>query len=62
VWCIGAAPLSDFLLLSTFQLLLSKLSVRERTLALLDAVTGLRVSELLALRWRDVDFENLNFV
>jgi integrase len=32
---------------------------RERTLALLDAGTGLRVSELLALRWRDVDFENL---
>ena len=26
---------------------------------MLDAGTGLRVSELLALRWRDVDFENL---
>jgi integrase len=36
-----------------------KLAVRERTLVLLDAATGLRVSELLALRWRDVDFENL---
>jgi integrase len=32
---------------------------RERTLALPDAATGLRVSELLALRWRDVDFETL---
>ena len=32
---------------------------RERTLALLDAATGLRVSDLLALRWIDVDFENL---
>ena len=38
--------------LAELQLLLSKLDVRERTLALLDAATGLRVSELLALRWR----------
>lgn len=45
--------------LAEIQLLLSKLGVRERTLALLDAGTGLRVSELLALRWRDVDFESL---
>jgi integrase len=44
------------------QLLLSKLAVRERTLALLDAATGLRVSELLALRWSDVDFENLELL
>jgi len=49
----------DVLDLAELQLLLSKLSVRERTLALLDAATGLRVSELLALRWSDVDFENL---
>ena len=49
----------DILELAELQLLLSKLSVRERTLALLDAATGLRVSELLALRWCDVDFENL---
>jgi integrase len=49
----------DVLELAELQLLLSKLSVRERTLALLDAATGLRVSELLALRWDDVDFENL---
>jgi integrase len=49
----------DVLELWEIQLLLSKLGVRERTLALLDAGTGLRVSELLALRWRDVDFENL---
>jgi integrase len=45
--------------LAESQLLLSKLAVRERTLALLDAATGLRVSKLLALRWCDVDFENL---
>ena len=49
----------DVLELAELQLLLSKLSVRERTLAVLDAATGLRVSELLALRWCDVDFENL---
>ena len=49
----------DILELAELQLLLSKLAVRERTLALLDAATGLRVSELLALRWCDVDFENL---
>ena len=49
----------DVLELAEIQLLLSKLGVRERTLALLDAATGLRVSELLALRWRDVDFASL---
>lgn len=41
----------DVLELSELQLLLNKLSVRERTLALLDAATGLRVSALLVLRW-----------
>jgi integrase len=35
------------------------LTIRERTLALLDAGTGLRVSELLALRWQDMDFDKL---
>src|SRR6202012_923780 len=49
----------DVLELAELQILLTKLAVRERTLALLDAATGLRVSELLALRWSDVDFENL---
>jgi integrase len=39
----------DVLELVEIQLLLSKLGVRERTLALLGAGTGLRVSELLAL-------------
>jgi integrase len=38
---------------------LSKLAVRERTLASLDAVTGLRVNELLALGQGDVNLENL---
>jgi integrase len=49
----------DVLELSKLQLLLGKLAVRERTLALLDAATGLRVSELLALRWDDIDFKGL---
>ena len=49
----------DVLELWEVQLLLSKLGTCERTLALLDAGTGLRVSELLALRWRDIDFEHL---
>lgn len=49
----------DVLELAEIQLLLSKLAIRERTLALLDAGTGLRVSELLALRWQDVDFDHL---
>lgn len=49
----------DVLELGEIQLLLSKLGIRERTLALLDAGTGLRVSELLALRWKDVDFGKL---
>jgi len=30
-----------------------------KTAVLLDILTGLRVSELLALKWSDVDFENL---
>jgi integrase len=49
----------DVLELAEIQLLLSKLTIRERTLVLLDAGTGLRVSELLALRWQDVDFDKL---
>ena len=49
----------DVLELVEVQLLLSNLGIRERTLALLDAATGLRVSELLALRWQDVDFDKL---
>jgi integrase len=45
---------------SEIQLLLTVLEPRERTLALLAAGTGLRVGELLALKWSDVDFETLD--
>ncbi|MCU1286295.1 MAG: Site-specific recombinase XerD [Acidobacteriales bacterium] len=37
--------------------LLAVLALRERVLVLLDVATGLRVSELLGLKWSDVDFE-----
>jgi integrase len=51
--------LPEVLELTEIQGLLSKLDLREKTLVLLDAATGLRVSELLALRWEDVDFKGL---
>jgi integrase len=38
---------------------LSKLAVRERTLASLDAATRVRLNELLALGWGDINPENL---
>lgn len=39
--------------------LLEHLKEPGKTAVLLDILTGLRVSELLALKWSDVDFENL---
>ena len=39
------------------QSLLSALDARERTMVLLDIVTGLRVSELFGLKWTDIDFK-----
>jgi integrase len=36
--------------------LLGALDVRERTMVLLDVVTGLRASELFGLKWTDIDF------
>jgi integrase len=38
------------------QSLLGALDVRERTMVLLDVVTGLRASELFGLKWADIDF------
>ncbi|MGH9533547.1 MAG: tyrosine-type recombinase/integrase [Terriglobales bacterium] len=39
--------------------LLAHLASRDRVLVALDAITGLRRSELMALKWRDIDFAGL---
>ena len=49
----------DILDVQEIQALLAELEHRERTLVLLDAITGVRRGELLALKWEDVDFEEL---
>jgi integrase len=36
--------------------LFSELRLRERTMIILDALTGIRRSELMGLKWKDVDF------
>lgn len=48
----------DILTTSEIRELLVTLPLRERTLVLLAVTTGLRRSELFALKWKDVDFEN----
>ena len=47
----------DILTSNEVQQLLANLRFRERTLVLLAVTTGLRRSELFALKWKDVDFQ-----
>jgi len=48
----------DVLTGAEIKMLVNNLPLRERTLVLLAASTGLRQSELFGLKWRDVDFEH----
>ena len=47
----------DILTVAELGQMLGAMTLREYTLAVLDFGTGLRVSEMLALKWCDVDFE-----
>lgn len=49
----------DILEVGELNALFNQLSHRDRAMALLDTVTGLRRSELIGLKWSDVDFEKL---
>lgn len=49
----------DVLEVGELALLFDQLPYRERVMVLLDAITGFRRSELMALKWLDVDFEQL---
>ncbi len=48
----------DVLTAAEIRALIDHLALRERTLVLLAASTGLRQSELFGLKWRDVDFQH----
>jgi integrase len=56
---IQAAVRRSILTVQEICALLAELQLRDRTLVLLHAGTGLRIGELLAMKWQDMDFENL---
>ena len=49
----------DILEIEEIQALFAALTPRERAVVMLDAITGLRRSELLGLKWSDIDFTAL---
>jgi integrase len=53
----GSDPFSPKSRSSLHKRILEALEEPYRTIVLVDAVTGMRASELFALRWSDVDFE-----
>src|ERR1700745_4482089 len=53
----AATNSSNVLTAAEMKALVDHLPLRERTLVLLAAATGLRQSELFGLKWRDVDFK-----
>jgi len=51
-------PIPEILTTEEFQALIPELPHRARVIVLLDGSTGLRHGEIIALRWRDIDFES----